>query len=826
MQIKRPDVVKVFGADAMQGNYLPVKFGTNVVVAKEDYENIANQNFEYGLESLEGDLQMKDLNTVFFYDSALLKYLFIHGIPEFSTYEDYPIGAVVQRNGEVWISTKEVKASTHKKVADPCDPCGCKADVCENPVYPSKDDGWCKFITSCEYDHKIKELEDKDAALQAAIDNLKGVEHFGILPNKETGALELNLELLDGSHLIIPMTKFGHIEQNKDGTLSITNANGTTLELPKFVAEKDLDQQKGFRFNEKTEKWEVDLNDLVQQGAGLEVTPEGKLKVGDEWKTENIDKPIDKAKEDAVNTANTATDNKFKELKEKGAEVFVGQGVSGNGTREKPLNLKVAEADFGFNGNNELFLKPQIQDVTNKNLNTLADTPALRKLGLTTFYGKINRHGEGDKFTVGFPSAMTDGLVGTKEEVDAANTHAEYKDQNADFTGYQFASPTEVIQVVVDEYPSNEEGTTKIAMYTRAYSAGMDTQGNLNPYEVDINSGMYNTGVWTKWQRVTALPLQGKLLQALNSQVQDLTNKVQGNAQGIAALQDELAKLKARLDVCCKDSTPAPEPSPDVPSNAIRDEWRNYPTGNYTISLIKASDILNFENGAKRVPSTAYFDGIGCTGFYDDITNTYTIRPTLVRADTLTPVAPQDDYLLKYHKQLPGGNVETFTVLIDQLRDREFTMTDPIYISERDTVDTRRGYPRLLGFVAQPAININGENYNIVFTDEWLYKPKSANTVDFNPKPNYPAGLEGVYTNGGTVKSLNDSHNPPVIANPYLQANQSGIPNVIVNTKDAKLRFGDRNNNWAKTFSLERAQAYGRTWYRNPVAHTHTGWKL
>ena len=826
MQINRPNTVKVFGVNAMQGDYLPVKFGTNVVVAKEDYANVANKNFEYGLESLEGDLQLKDLNTVFFYQGALLKYLFQKGIPEFSTYEDYGTGAVVQHEGNVWIATKDIKASTHEKVVDPCDPCGCKADVCENPVYPTKEGGWCKFITSCEYDHKIIELEDKDAALQAAIDNLKGVEHFGITANPDTGLFELTLSLSNGQDIRIPMSRFGRISKNKDGSLSIVNADGTTLELPKFVAEKDLDQQKGFRFNEKTEKWEVDLNDLVQQGTGLEVTPEGKLKVGNEWKTENIDKPIEKAKDDAINTANTATDNKFKELKEKGAEVFAGQGVSGNGTKINPLILKVAETDFSFNSNNELVIKPQIQDVTNKNLNTLADTPALRKLGLTTFYGKINHHGEGDKFTVGFPSAMTDGLVGSKEEVDAANTHAEYKDHNADFTGYQFASPTEVIQVVVDEYPSNEEGTTKVAMYTRAYSAGMDTQGNLNLYEVDINSGMYNAGVWTKWQRVTALPLQGKLLQALNSQVQDLTNKVQGNAQGIATLQDELAKLKARLDVCCKDSTPAPEPSPDIPANAIREEWRNYPTGNYTISLIKASDILNFENGTKRVPSAAYFDGIGCTGFYDDVTNTYTIRPTQVRADTSAPVAPQDDYLLKYHKQLPGGNVETFTVLIDQLRDREFTMTDPIYISERAEVDTRRGYPSLKGFIAQPAININGENYNIVFTDEWLYKPKSTNTVDFNPKPNWPQGLEGVYTNGGTVKSLNDSHNPPVFANPYLQGNQYGIPNVIVNIKDAKLRFGDRNNNWAKTFSLERAQAYGRTWYRNPVAHTHTGWKL
>ena len=238
MQIKRPDVVKVFGKDAMQGNYLPVKFGTNVVVPKESFEDIANKNFEYGLESLEGDLQMKDLNTVFFYDSALLKYLFTHGIPEFSTYEDYPIGAVVQRNGEVWISTKEVKASTHKKTVDPCDPCGCKTDVCENPVYPSKDNSWCKVITSCEYDSKIAELEAKDAALEKSINNIneinniKGVKGFAILPNKTTGALELDLELSDNSHIAIPMTKFGHIERKNDGTLSITNANGTTLEVP------------------------------------------------------------------------------------------------------------------------------------------------------------------------------------------------------------------------------------------------------------------------------------------------------------------------------------------------------------------------------------------------------------------------------------------------------------------------------------------------------------------------------------------------------------------------------------------------------------------
>ena len=278
MQIKRPDVIKVFGKNAMQGDYLPVKFGTNVVVPKESFEDIANKNFEYGLESLEGDLQLKDLNTVFFYQGALLKYLFQKGIPEFSTYENYEAGAVVQKDGVVWVATKAIEASLHKKEANPCDPCGCKVE-CENPVYPSKEAGWCKFITSCEYDAKIKELEAKDKALEKAINDLKGVEHFSILPNKDTGALELDLELSDGSHIIIPMTKFGHIEQNKDGTLSITNANGTTLELPKFVAEHDLDQQKGFYFNTASDKWEVDLRDLVKDGSGLEVDREGYVSI-------------------------------------------------------------------------------------------------------------------------------------------------------------------------------------------------------------------------------------------------------------------------------------------------------------------------------------------------------------------------------------------------------------------------------------------------------------------------------------------------------------------------------------------------------------------
>lgn len=81
MTIERPNVVKVFASDASHGNYLPVKFGTNIPVPKDNYTQVANDNFEYGLESLENDLQMKDLNSAFFYHGNLLGYLFQQGAP-------------------------------------------------------------------------------------------------------------------------------------------------------------------------------------------------------------------------------------------------------------------------------------------------------------------------------------------------------------------------------------------------------------------------------------------------------------------------------------------------------------------------------------------------------------------------------------------------------------------------------------------------------------------------------------------------------------------------------------------------------------------------
>lgn len=188
--MKRVNQVKVFASEAAAGKYLPVEFGTNKVVGKDSVDRIANANFKFGLESLEGDLQMKDLNSVLLYQGSLLAYLYEKGVAEFSPYQRYDIGAVVTHGGHLWIAKEVIEPTSKEFEPDPCDPCK-KPDCC-NPVFPSKDTGWCQFITSCEYDAVIQELKDRDDALQKAIDATKGVKTFVF--NPATGNYELTLD--------------------------------------------------------------------------------------------------------------------------------------------------------------------------------------------------------------------------------------------------------------------------------------------------------------------------------------------------------------------------------------------------------------------------------------------------------------------------------------------------------------------------------------------------------------------------------------------------------------------------------------------------------
>ena len=544
MTIERPNVVKVFASDSTHGNYLPVKFGTNIPVPKDSYAQVANDNFEYGLESLENDLQMKDLNSVFFYHGNLLGYLFQQGVPEFSAYQNYPMGAVVTYKGNLWIATKDIKASVKeqaKPVYDPCNPCSiieaCAANqVCVEPEYPSKETGWCAFVTKCEYDTKIAELEATDNALQASIDNLKGVENFSILPNKTSGALELTLELSDGSTVTIPMTKFGHIIQDdKTGEITIVNADGTKLLLPKYVAEKSLDQQKGFYFNEKSEKWEVDLADLVKDGSGLQVDKNGNISVkpsdlvdGDTLNVNantgklEVDPNFAKKLKDAtVNTANDYTDDKLAELAKNGAKVYVEKPIQGTGLKTDPLTLKLSK-DFKVQPDGTLVLSGGVKEATT-NLNNGTGV-----MGMSTFFGLVNNTNGNTEYVVGIPSDINS----TNYQETGTTTIGQLApNQFYDFNGWQIATPAQVDQWLIGVSDS---------VWHRTNDSGMNTDGSLK----DPN----NWGVWTRESNVN-IPVQQfqKAIQdilALEALTSNLNQRLTAIENDIVTLWDASGTVK------------------------------------------------------------------------------------------------------------------------------------------------------------------------------------------------------------------------------------------------------------------------------------------
>ena len=536
MTIERPNVVKVFASDASHGNYLPVKFGTNIPVPKDNYAQVANDNFEYGLESLQNDLQMKDLNSVFFYHGNLLGYLFQQGVPEFSAYQNYPMGAVVTYKGNLWIATKDIKASVKepaKPAYDPCNPCSiieaCTASqVCIEPEYPSKETGWCAFVTKCEYDTKIAELETTDEALQASIDNLKGVENFSILPTKNSGALELTLELSDGSTVTIPMTKFGHISQDdKTGEITIVNADGSKLLLPKYVAEKSLDQQKGFHFNEKSEKWEVDLADLVKDGSGLQVDKNGYVSVkpsdlvdGDTLnvnantgKLEVDPNFAEKLKEEAVDTANDYTDDKLKELAENGAKVFAEAPIQGTGLKTDPLTLKLSK-DFKVQPDGTLVLSGGVKEATT-NLNN-----GIGVMGMSTFYGVVNNTNGNTKYVTGVPVNINS----TDHQQNGTTAIGQLAaGQSYDFNGWQLATPAQVDQWLVSVADS---------VWHRTNDSGMNEDGSLK-----------NPSDWGQWTRESNVNIPVQQFQKAIQDILALETLTSNLNQRLTAIENDIVTL-------------------------------------------------------------------------------------------------------------------------------------------------------------------------------------------------------------------------------------------------------------------------------------------
>lgn len=526
--LSRPKMVKTFAINARDASHLAVRFGTNRLA--KDIESIANDNFEYGIESLEGDFQPRDLNSVLKYLSANLTYLFQQGVAEFSPYQNYPSGALAQHDGSLWITTKEVEASKHKPKFDPCNPCAVPDD--EVVAVPSEENGWCRLVTFCEYKNDSAELREKGKALEAAIADLKGVKDFSIIPNADTGLLELNLALSDGESIVIPMPKFVHIEQNKDGTLSITNADGTTLELPKYVAEQDLDQQKGFSFNAQSGKWEVNLRDLVKDSSSLEVDHEGYVSVKPvdfvDGETLRVNPTSGKVEidprytRDQLAAANGYTDPKLSELEANGVRVHVTGPINGNGKKDSPLGLNLTE-DFVVDANGKLALNA----VAPQNLGNTSLSDVKYKLGFHTFTGLVNtdvREG-----SLGMPT----NFEGAEHELPMANSWEEYTTRQAyAFNGYYIASGSEL-----NIWVANGDSMWSIS----------------NDYGVNPDGTLKNPTTWGKWQKIdNAGAVTNEMIKKMQEQINALGASNTAQDSEINALKGKVKALEDKNNETCK----------------------------------------------------------------------------------------------------------------------------------------------------------------------------------------------------------------------------------------------------------------------------------
>lgn len=533
---KRPNVVKVFASQAVQGEYLPVKFGTNTTVMKDKYTDIANKNFEYGLESLEKDFQLKDLNSIFFYYSTVLKYLFEQGVPQYSPYQSYQIGSVVTFDGNLWIAAKEVPAQLTEEDTQ------AKSGIYDDCTKPSEETGWYSFVTHHEYKTKIAELEEASKGIHTSIKQFKGIKDFSVRPNPLNQALELALVLENDISLSVPMTNFGKFEEvlnddtksykvtNPDGSIinipanrasvKLMNSKGSTIgfthledekqgnptKIIKLVQVDELNAAKGIQWNEGTQQWEVALNDLIKSNGGLIVDHEGKFSI-DPVYTETRDKVItEKVKEVSQELQQLQGTVNGTE-----ATVKVTGAITGNGSTETPLTLSLGEDLHVVGG--KLTLKHSAPKAITNVLNQEF------KYGLHTFTGVSNT-------TTGLPTNIDSTEI---EESPATGT---INSPSYDYNGYYIASANQI-----DIWLSGKDNSA----WKITNEDGITPEGRV-----------VNTGAWGKWQK---LDNNSNLT---NVQVTSLQQQVNGLGTQLTALQKEIEPIKqlservTKLDGTCK----------------------------------------------------------------------------------------------------------------------------------------------------------------------------------------------------------------------------------------------------------------------------------
>lgn len=524
-----------FAAESMHADYLPVRFATEQLASKSKYYEIANQNFAYGLESLEGDFQLRDLNSALFYISQVLGYTMQQGIPEFNEYQDYPVGAVFVKDGEIYIVTKTIKGKSvpvqkydccGNPISTACEP------VCEAPLDLTK--YACKVITSCMFDPIIEALQAKDEALEGLIEDLSKIK---LVANPDGSFTFTNA---DESTVTIPAHKASVKVINSDGTtvhgfMHLTaEKHGEPTATLQLIGSNELNQQKGFFYNPTSKQWEVDLADLVKDGSGLQVDKNGNISVKPSDLVDNSTLSIDSAgniqvkpeyaetlKDGAVEEANEYTDGKLKELAENGAKVFAEAPIQGTGLKADPLTLKLSK-DFKVQPDGTLVLSGGVKEATT-NLNNGTGV-----MGMSTFYGVVNNTNGNTEYVTGVPVNINS----TDHQQNGTTAIGQLAaGQNYDFNGWQIATPAQVDQWLVGVSDS---------VWHRTNDSGMNEDGSLkNPS---------NWGQWTRESNVN-IPVQQfqKAIQdilALEALTSNLNQRLTAIENDIVTLWDASGTVK------------------------------------------------------------------------------------------------------------------------------------------------------------------------------------------------------------------------------------------------------------------------------------------
>ena len=195
-----------------------------------------------------------------------------------------------------------------------------------------------------------------------------------------------------------------------------------------------------------------------------------------------------------------------------------GSGLA-NDANDGNGGLRVVPADFIDNDTivvdpttGRIKVKPKAcVDMTNGNLDTLSN--GLAVIGQTCFYGTAygNLDTSRTDFIIGIPADPTNASL---THTTAAQSQSQYILGFSDITGYQIASPNEVIQYFYDDYHSLGEASRHNSGWVRMHLGGVNPDGSLK------------NGSWTRWERIGAIPDPDGGISALNNRVTQLENQM------------------------------------------------------------------------------------------------------------------------------------------------------------------------------------------------------------------------------------------------------------------------------------------------------------